>query len=100
VLTSPLGPLSSQSHWQATTDIYGWRGDFRREGTSPPLIFSPPLEQLLIRVYGINLFERGIQGVSIDEQPNVNSTIRLLILPVKSSWYIIIATNKNVKFRR
>jgi hypothetical protein len=40
-----------------------------------PLSYSvPPLEQISIRVYGLNLFERGIQGVSINEQPDANNT--------------------------
>jgi hypothetical protein len=43
-----------------TTDTHGWRGELGREGALPPLIFSPPLEQILIWAYGVNLFERGI----------------------------------------
>jgi hypothetical protein len=31
---------------------------------------------MLIRAHGINLFERGIQGVSIDEKQDAKSTIK------------------------
>jgi hypothetical protein len=96
VLTSPLYPLSSRNHWQATTDIYGWRGEYSREGASPPLIFSPPLEQILLWGYGINLFERGTKGVSIDEQLNANSTAITSFFPPceKTEWRIY---HKSVK---
>jgi hypothetical protein len=42
-------------------------GEFKRERAKPPLIFSPPLEQILIRASGKDLFERGIKGVSKNE---------------------------------
>jgi hypothetical protein len=35
-----------------------------QEGTKPPLIFFPPLKQMMFRVKIINQFERGIKGVS------------------------------------
>jgi hypothetical protein len=39
---------------------------------NPPLIFSPPLKQRKSRVPRIKLFERGIKGVSIENQPNID----------------------------
>jgi hypothetical protein len=39
-----------------------------REGAKPPLKFFPPLEQNKIRVIIMNLFERGIKGMSIENQ--------------------------------
>jgi hypothetical protein len=44
------------------------------EGASPPLLSFPPLEQILIRAYGIDLFMRGTKGASINEQPDANNT--------------------------
>jgi hypothetical protein len=71
LITSPLYPLSSQRHWYETTEIYGWRGEFKREGAAPPLKFFPPLEQMKNRVLYIILFERGIKGVSIEKQSTI-----------------------------
>jgi hypothetical protein len=45
----------------------GQRGEFEREGASPPLIFFPPLEQNNIRFSIMNLFERGTKGVRTDK---------------------------------
>jgi hypothetical protein len=42
-----------------TKDIDGWREEFRRGGAPPPLIFFPPLEQHIIQVKILILFERG-----------------------------------------
>jgi hypothetical protein len=70
---TPLSPLQPVT-WEATIDTYGWRGEYRREGAPPPLIFSPPLEQILIRAHEINQFEREIKGVSINEEPDAKST--------------------------
>jgi hypothetical protein len=50
-------------------------GEFKRDRTKPPLIFSPPLGQMLIRAYEINLFERGTKVMS-QEKPTKNSSIR------------------------
>jgi hypothetical protein len=64
MVTSPLSPLQHETFGK-NIDIYGWRGEFRREGASPPLKFSPPLEHNKIRVMLKNLFERGIKRVSM-----------------------------------
>jgi hypothetical protein len=63
-LTSPLAPLQPETLVKTTASV-GWKGEFRREGASPPLLFSPPLEHNNLRVLNIILFERGIKGVSI-----------------------------------
>ena len=52
-----------------TTDIDGWRWEFRREGASPPLKFFPPFKQTYNRVLKINLFERGSKGENIYNLP-------------------------------
>jgi hypothetical protein len=48
------------------------KGSAYREGASPPLEFFPPLELCKIREIIIILFERGIKGVSKENQPNTN----------------------------
>jgi hypothetical protein len=55
---TPVSPLQPEAS-EAFTGIYGCRGEFKREGAKPPLKFSPPLEQMIIRVIEIRLFERG-----------------------------------------
>jgi hypothetical protein len=50
-------------------------GKYRREGVSPPLKFYPPLEQRIMLETEIKLFERGIKGVSIVNQPYANRTV-------------------------
>jgi hypothetical protein len=43
LITHPLSPL--QPEVLLKMDIYiGWRGELRREGASPPLMFLPPLK--------------------------------------------------------
>jgi hypothetical protein len=93
VLTLPLYPLSSQRHYEVFKGIYGWRGELKREGAEPPLKFSPPLlfvwrlrgasaplsnfpplKQEIFEAQLINLFERGIKGVSVKNQPYSNNT--------------------------
>jgi hypothetical protein len=51
-------------------------GKYRREGASPPLKFSPHLEQVMMQETEINLFERGIKGVSTVSQLYANRTVR------------------------
>jgi hypothetical protein len=64
---TPLSPLQPESFVSDHRHLWLERGVQVREGTQPPLKFFPPLEQILMRVYGINPFERGTQGVSINE---------------------------------
>jgi hypothetical protein len=62
-------------------------GAFKRGAA--PLFISSPLEQILIRAYGIKLFERGIKGVSISTQTDTNNTFCFLNLPAPRHSFII-----------
>jgi hypothetical protein len=79
-LPHPPCPLSSRIHYTVFRNVYGWRGESGREGASPPLESSPPLEQRIMRETEINLFERGIKGVSIVNQPYANSIMKLTLV--------------------
>jgi len=64
-LTPHPRPLSSQNHWQETTGINGWRGEYREEGAEPPSQKSFPLSNIIKNgVPKTNLFEGGTKGVS------------------------------------
>jgi hypothetical protein len=49
-------------------------GSLEERGRSPLSKFSPPLKQQIYKAWTMTPFERGIQGVSINEQPDVNDT--------------------------
>jgi hypothetical protein len=63
MITSPLYPLSSQNQCYETTDIDGWKGEFRREGALPSLKFSPPLQTDDFPGNGTPRLGRGKKGV-------------------------------------
>jgi hypothetical protein len=74
VPASPLNPLSSRTHWSATKDNHGWIGELKKEGASPPLELSPAFERNKLRTWMINLFERAIQGLRINEKTDTHIT--------------------------
>jgi hypothetical protein len=63
-------PLSSLKYLIKERYFLTGEGSFRREGAEPPLKFSPPLKQNKNQTLKINLFERGIKGVSLKTQTN------------------------------
>jgi hypothetical protein len=71
---TPLSPLQPDTSREALEIFMAGEGS-SGERAKPPLKFSPPLEQTIIREIGINLFERGIKGVSIKNQTYANSAI-------------------------
>jgi hypothetical protein len=78
---TPVSPLQPEAS-EAFTGIFGWRGESKREGASPPLRFSPPLGQMIIRIIEIRLFEKGIKGVSMQYQV-INYRLKFLTSPFK-----------------
>ena len=55
--------VPSPAHFNGQTrGFFGWRGECKREGASPPLKTSPPLKQTYFLSHAILLFERGIKG--------------------------------------
>jgi hypothetical protein len=60
--TYPLYPLPSRTDLQPYKDIYGWEGEFKGEGASPPLEYSPPLEQPDGSIKSINGSRGGHRG--------------------------------------
>jgi hypothetical protein len=86
---TPLSPLQPET-WRGHHRFFGWRGELRREGAKPPLIFSPPLKQTDFALLNTNLFERGIKGVSIKNQPYANSINQIGICQNLTLYCIIL----------